>query len=184
MLRVILAGCLTAAVAMPVFADDVTDTLNSAISAYEEGDIQYALEELEYAKQLIGAMQTDALTGFLPEPPEGWTREVSTELTAGLMMMGGGTGAEAEYSNGDQYFTITIMVDNPMIAAIGGMIANAGMMGMKLQRVGREKFLEDDGELSGLIGGRILIQAEGADPAVMIAVLEQIDMDALADFGR
>lgn len=165
-------------------ADDVTDTLNSALKAYEDGDITYALEELEYAKQLLQAMKTADLAKFLPDAPDGWTREVSTEMNAGLAMLGGGAGAEATYTNGSEEFTITIMANNPMVGALSGMLSNAALMGMKLERVGRMKYINQDGELSGIVDGRILIQADGADVGVMIPVLETIDARALEDFGR
>lgn len=175
-----------AALLAPTIAlgDDVTDTLESAMKAYEDGDIQYALEELEYAKQLLQSMKIADLAKFLPEAPEGWSREVSSEMNAGLAMFGGGAGAEATYSNSGEEFTITIMADNPMVGALTGMMANAGLMGMKLERVGRMKYLNQDGELSGIVDGRILIQSKGADTSVMIPVLEQIDHRALEDFGR
>lgn len=165
-------------------ADDVTDTLESALKAYEEGDITYALEELEYAKQLLQAMKTADLAKFLPDAPDGWTREVSTEMNAGLAMLGGGAGAEATYTNGSDEFTITIMANNPVVGALSGMLSNAALMGMKLERVGRMKYINQDGELSGIVDGRILIQADGADVDVMIPVLETIDARALEDFGR
>lgn len=165
-------------------ADEVTDTLQSALKAYEEGDITYTLEELEYAKQLLQAMKTADLAKFLPNAPDGWTREVSTEINAGLAMLGGGAGAEATYTNGSDEFTITIMANNPMVGALSGMLSNAALMGMKLERVGRMKYLNQDGELSGIVDGRILIQADGADVDVMIPVLESIDARALEDFGR
>lgn len=165
-------------------ADDVTETLQSALTAYEEGDIQYALEELEFAKQLMQSMKTADLAKFLPEAPDGWEREVSTEMNHGLAILGGGAGAEATYSNDTYVFTITIMADNPMVGALSGMMASAGLMGMKLERVGRMKYLNQDGEMSGIVDGRILIQASGADPEIMKPLLEQIDHRALEDFGR
>ena len=60
----------------PALADEVTDTLNSAMQAYQNGDIRYAVEELDYAKQLLQAMKADELSGYLPEAPDGWTREI------------------------------------------------------------------------------------------------------------
>ncbi len=82
----------TATAATTARADEVSDTLESALSAYNEGDIQYALEELEFAKQLIMALKTDALSAFLPEAPNGWAREVNSEMNSSLAFMGGGTG--------------------------------------------------------------------------------------------
>ena len=165
-------------------ADEVTDALNNASDAYAEGDIQYALEELDLARQLMAAMKTEALVGFLPDAPDGWSREIDTDMTAGLTMLGGGVGAEAEYSDGKQSFTIRMMSDNPMVGAFAAMITNAAMMGAKTERVGREKFMNKDGELSGLIDGRILIQAEGTDVKTMLGLLEQVDFESLAEFGR
>ena len=70
-----------------------------------------------------------------------------------------------------------------MVTMFAGMLTNAGMLGMKLHRVGREKFVDNDGELTGLIDNRILVQAEGAAPEVMIPLLKGIDFKALQDFG-
>lgn len=166
-------------------ADDVTDALTSAIEAYEDGDIGYALEELEYAKQLLKAMKTDELVQYLPAAPEGWTREVNTEMNASLGMMGGGTGAEAEYSgSGMDSFTITLMADNPMVGAMAGLLGNAAAIGAKIERVGRQKFMVQNGELTGLVDSRILVKATGGDVQVMLDTLKTMDFKALADFGR
>lgn len=184
MFRATFFALLLVAASNPALADEVTDTLSSALQAYEDGDIDYAIEELDYAKQLLQEMTAMELVGFLPEPPEGWTREIADEnMSAGLAFMGGGTGAEATYSDGTDSIDLTIIADSPMVSMFGGMLANAAVMGMKLHRVGREKFIENDGELTGLIDNRILIQAEGATPEVMIPLLETIDFKALEDFG-
>lgn len=184
MFRATFYALVLIAAGNPGLADEVSDTLSSALQAYEDGDIAYAIEELDYAKQLLQQMNTQELTSFLPEPPEGWTREIGDgSMNAGLAIMGGGVGAEAEYTDGTETFNVTIMANSPMITMFGGMISNAGMLGMKMHRVGREKFIFNDGELTGLIANRILIQADGADPEVMIPVLETIDFEALAEFG-
>lgn len=184
MFRATLYALLIVAAANPALADEVSDTLSSALQAYEAGDIEYALEELDYAKQLLKAMSAQALTQFLPEAPEGWERDVSEDdMNGGLAMLGGGVSAEARYTNGTETVTVSLMADNPMVAMFGGMLSNAGLMGLKMHRVGREKFVYDDGELTGLIDNRILVQAKGADPEVMIPILEQIDFKGLERFG-
>lgn len=180
-----LSTAILALLAAPVAADEVTDTLNSALKAYEDGDTQYALEELEYAKQLMLEMKTDALNQFLPPAPEGWTREVNNEMRAALGMMGGGVGAEANYRSGTgEKFKITIMADNPMVGAMAGVIGSAGAIGAKIRRVGRQKFMDQKGQLSSLVDNRILVQASGADIELMIPVLETIDYRKLGRFGQ
>ncbi|MEL7013247.1 MAG: hypothetical protein AAFO72_08200 [Pseudomonadota bacterium] len=164
-------------------ADDIMEALESAMQAYEDGDTQYAIEELDFAKQLLQAMKTDELVQFLPEAPDGWTREVNTEMNAGLAFMGGGSGAEATYDGGGQSITITMMADNPMVAGIAGMIGNAALLGAKIERVGRQKFMVQDGEISGLVDNRIMIQASGGDVDTMLEMLETMDFRALSKFG-
>ncbi len=185
MKRILAAGLILGLCPITVAADEVTDTLQSALQAYEDGDIKYALEELDYAKQLLKQMQSDALIGFLPEAPDGWTREVDTESGAALMVFGGGGAlAQATYSKGDEEFTIMLLADNPMIMTMGAMIANAGAMGAKVVRLGRQKFMQQDGELTGLVGGRILVKAEGADPELMLKALKTIDYRGLSRYGE
>lgn len=166
-------------------ADEVTDTLASVTEAYNSGDLQYAMEELAYAQQLMQAMKADNLSAFLPEPPAGWTRTVNTEMNAGLAMMGGGVGTEATYEGDGQSFTITIMADNPMVASMGAMLGNSVLMAQmgKVVRVGRQKFLDQDGQMSAMIGNRVLVQVQGADSAIILPVLETIDFKALEAFG-
>ncbi|WP_397541868.1 hypothetical protein [Roseovarius salis] len=183
MKRTIAMACLAALGAQPLMADEITDALESAITAYEEGDTQYAIEELDYAKQQLLALRTDALVEFLPAAPEGWSREVNTKMNAGLAMMGGGTGAEATYEGDGQSITVSIMADNPMVGAVSGMIANAAMMGATIERVGRQKFMVNDGEINGLVDKRILVKATGGKVEDMLALLETIDYRGLRRFG-
>lgn len=165
-------------------ADEITDALDAATAAYKNGEIQYALEELDFARNKMLTLKTDALTAYLPEAPAGWTRTVNTEMNAGMAMMGGGVGAEARYNSDDAEFTITMMADNPMVASMGAMLANAGMMGLKLERIGRQKFMVQEGEYTGLIDNRVLIQARGDQPELILDTLKTIDFTALGKFGN
>ncbi len=170
---------------LPAQADDIVDALNAAIEAYEEGEIQDALAETAYATQLLNDLQSEGLANFLPDALPGWTREVSDQPATGLGFMGGGSAAEAEYTGPGGRFTIMMVADNPMVGAMAGMLGNATVMATmgRIERINGESFLNADEELSGLIGGRVLIQANGADVDVMAEHLEQIDFDALADLG-
>ena len=173
-----------ALLAAPASADEIADTLQSAIDAYQEGDVQYALEELDYARSKLLEMKTDALGAFLPEAPEGWTREVDTEANAAMAMMGGGVAAEAEYSSPDgENYTVQMFADNPMVASMSAMIMNAGAMGLKTERIGRQKFALQDSQTMGLIANRILLQVEGPEAGTRKMLLEAMDFDAMANFG-
>ena len=184
MTRILASTALALTLALPVVADEVTDALQSALNAYEEGDIQYAMEELAFAQQLMQGMKAGSLAGFLPEGLDGWTREIDDEAGQGMAMLGG-TAAAANYSNGSESFTITVMADSPMIAGMAGMFSNPMLMAAAggIVRVGREKFVDQDGEIVGLIGGRVLIQASGGPSDVMIDHLKEMDFRELSRFG-
>lgn len=184
MTRHLFSATLMFCLAVSARADEISDTLQSALDAYTEGDAAYALEELDYARQLLLQLKTDELGTFLPAAPDGWTREINTEMNAGLALMGGGTGAEATYQGDGQAITLQLMADNPMVGALGGMIANATMYGAKLERVGREKFMIQENEVTGLVDGRILVKASGADPEALLELIGTIDMKKLKDFGK
>lgn len=169
--------------AAPVSADDISDAIESALQAYKDGDNAYALDELKYAQQLLTALKQDELSQFLPDAPDGWTREINTEMSAGLAVMGGGSGAEAEYDNGSDRFTITFIADSPMVMSMGAMIGNPALGGKPI-RVGRAKFAERDGQLMGLVANRVLVQADGADPETMLELIKTIDMKGLGAFGQ
>lgn len=162
-------------------ADEIEDAITGALQAYKEGDTAYALEELTYAQQLLNALKQDSLAGFLPAPLDGWTREENDEMMAGMSVFGGGSGAAAEYTNGSQDFSIMFMADSPMVMSLAPMLANPGLVGKPL-RIGRTKFIEQDGQIMGLVANRILIQAEG-DKDAIIQHLEQVDFKAMASFG-
>ena len=105
-------------------ADDVTDALDAARAAYDAGNVSTALEELSYAQSLLQALRTDGLAGFFPPAPDGWTREISTEMGPAMAMTGGGTGAEATYRRDSDQFSITLLADSPMIMAMAPMLTN------------------------------------------------------------
>lgn len=175
-----LALCLPAATR----ADEVLDTIDAARAAFETGNVQATLDELAYAQQLVREIQAAELAAFLPEAPEGWSRNIRTDMGAALAMFGGGVGAEATYATGSQSFSITLMADNAMVQALAGMLGEAGLPeGAGRLIVGGETFLDQSGELTGLIDGRILIQASGAPSEVMVPVLETIDFAAMRANG-
>ncbi|MBO6882519.1 MAG: hypothetical protein JJ869_02930 [Marivita sp.] len=183
-----MSFALAAALTLPFAAqaDEISDTLQSAIEAYNDGDITYALEELDFARQKLMALRTEAFQQFLPEAPDGWTREVDSDMQAGLAMMGGGMGANADYrsADGSQYYSISMMADNAMVASMGAMVANAAAMRMKVERVGRQRVAINDGQAMALVNNPILITIEGGDEALLMQAMEGIDFDALSNFGN
>jgi hypothetical protein len=184
-MKPLLPFVLLAGLVLPAQADEISDTISRALEAYNAGDRQYAMDELAMAQQLLQAAKADSLSGFLPPAPDGWTRTVNTDMNAGLAIMGGGTGAEATYEGPDGTFRITLMADNPMVGSMAAVLSNTAVMASmgKLVRVGKQRFLQQDNSLQGLVGNRVLVQAQDMTTEAMLPVLEQIDFAALEKFG-
>lgn len=184
MRRILLVVSLMAGFAVPAGADEFEEAVEGALDAYRKGEVSTARDDLTYAIGLLNQLKAEELAGFLPEPLEGWTRELEEAASTGMAMFGGGTGASASYSRGDEEFTLTLMADSPMISGMAAMFSGmASMAGSQSLRIQRQQFAISDGEISGVIDGRILVQAEGtASTADMQAHIEAMDLSALADY--
>ncbi len=166
--------------------DPITASLQAAMDAYADGDLQYALDELAYAQQLLNAMKAEGLADYLPAPMEGWTMSLNDDAGAAMGFMGGGTIAQAEYTGPGDSFTVTLMADSPMVTSMGAMLGNSALMASMgtIYRVNRVSFVEQNGDLSGLVANRILVQAENGDIDTMIAHLETMDFREMQNFGQ
>lgn len=173
-------------VAQPLAADEFEEVLGSALDAYRDGDLTIVREELDYALQLLAGMRAESLADFLPPAQDGWEREeVDTQGgAAALGMFGGGTVASATYRRGDDEFTLTIMADSPMVSGMAAMFSGmAGMGGNRAVRIQRQQFAVGEEEVQGVVGGKLLVQAEGRVPTdVMVAHIEAMDLGALANY--
>ena len=167
-------------------ADDFRDTLAAALEAYDDGDIQLALEELAIASRLLQEMRAESLESFLPPLPEGWSRTVDQDYGSALAMMGGGVGVDATYRGPDgDRVQVTITADSPMLGMFGAMFANPAMMGAMggtVHRIGRERVLEQNEELTLVLAGRILIQMRGGDVDEMLGMFGAMDLAGLSRF--
>ncbi|TPE52920.1 hypothetical protein [Amaricoccus solimangrovi] len=186
MSRLALVPMLLLCAALPVRADEFTDTLESALKAYREGDVKAADEDLSYATKLLGSQKAEALAKFLPPAPAGWTREdqAPEDEGVGMAMLGGGTTVSASYANGGAEAQITLLADSPMVTSLGAMMGGlAQLTGAKPMRIKRVEFSETDGELRGLVNNRVLVSVSGdASAEEKKTLLEAMDFEGLGDY--
>lgn len=170
----------------PTLADEFTDTLDSALSAYHDGNVKGASEDLAYATKLLGAMKSAGLAKLLPAALPGWTRtdDSGDDAGIGMAMLGGGTTAGASYSDGTNDVKITLVADSPMVSGLGAMITGvASMGGGKPLRIQRTEFTDNDGELQGVINKKVMVSVSGSAPLEQkTAYLEKLDFKALGDY--
>ncbi len=171
---------------VPAFADDVEASLQAALDAYRAGDVAAAKEEAEFAATLLGQIKAQHLGAYLPEAPEGWTRQDASDAAGSAQMYGGGLVSQATYVRGEEEVTIALASDSPMVAAMSAMFGNAaamGAMGRVIRVQGERAVLTPGGEIQALVNGRILVTVSGDAPDETKRMwFEAIDLAALADF--
>ena len=169
LIRILLSLVLVFS-AYTAFADDVTSSIQQALADYKAGNKKEALENLDYAAQLIRQARSEGIGTVLPQPLAGWRGEDTETHAVGAAMFGGGNGAERRYTKGNASITISIMADSPMVQSLSMMFTNpmfAGAGGGKLMKVqGRKAILNfrpssSDGQLQMIIKDRVLVTVDG-----------------------
>jgi len=192
-----LAGILAVVVgvmliAVPTWADDVTDSINEALEYYKEGAYTDAVGSLNYASQLIQQKKGEKLESFLPKPLDGWKAEDATSQAVGAAMMGGGLSAERAYRKGNSTVNIQIITDSPIMQGMMMMFSNpmlAASDGGKLQKIGRQKAIvkydaaNKSGDINVVVANRFLVTIDGDDVTEddLKAYAEAIDYGKLSE---
>jgi len=152
-------------------ADDVSETLTEAIKSYESGEYTSAVEDINYALQLIQQKKSEGLASYLPEPLKGWTAKKAESSAAGSAMFGGGIGSHRTYKKGSSKIKIEILTDSPVLQSMMGLFSNpmfATADGGKLERIGRQKAIvkykeeRERGEITVVVDKRFLVKVEGS----------------------
>lgn len=186
-MKTTILSALLAAFVAQAHADDFTTSLDSARKAYEQGDIDTAREELNYATQLLGQMRAGKLEEVLPDALPGWERKQSESANnPGLAMLGGGTTANAEYRKDGKSVKIAIVTDSPMIASMGMLFNNPALAGAdgRMKRIaGQKAMVKKDGDITAMIDNRIMVTVNGsAASADLEAYFQAIDFKSLKSF--
>jgi hypothetical protein len=189
--RVLLVSLLVAAAPLsPACADDVTDQINEALTAYGKKDLPTAIAGLQAAVNLIQQMRADVYGSLLPAALDGWTADKVETIAAGVAMAGGGTGATRKYHKGNAEVTVSILADSPLLQAMSALASSglAAMTGARTEIVNghRTLFMKDDGALTSFIGNRILVRVEGKDQPedTLKQFLTAVDFAAVEKVGK
>jgi hypothetical protein len=175
---------------LPARADDVSDQINEALTAYGRKDLPTAIAGLEAALNLMRQSRADIYGALLPAPPAGWTADDVQTIAVGLAMAGGGTGATREYHKGDATVTVSILADSPLLQAMSAMASSgiAAMGGMRTLIVNgrRTLYMKDDGAYTTIVGDRILVRVEGKGQPedVLKQFLTAVNFAALEKAGK
>jgi hypothetical protein len=191
----LLALCLMAW-AGAAWADQVTQEIDRAKTAYLQGKLKDARLSLEFAAQLVTQQRAKILNGILPPPFLGWTAENRTDPDAQPILSGAATGAASllggitaarSYRKGGKACAVTVAGDSPILAAVSMFLANptlAQASGARLQRIGNQRaVITQEGDVQVLSANNFLITVTGdCSEADKIAYAGAVDYTRLATF--
>ena len=172
-------------------ADDVTDTIESALAAYKKGEYSMAADDLGYALELVKQKKGENLKDYFPQPLAGWKAETAESQTTGAGMMGGGTMASRVYLKGESRIQIEIVTDSPLMQSFAMMLSNPAFAtsdGGKMIRIGRQKAVESydaslhSGDIKMMVGSRFLVtvMGENVGEADLLDYAKAIDLEKLS----
>jgi len=168
----VLAAILLAAIATPVFADDVADKIELARTANSKGDSLRALAALQTAEAAIAARLVDQFARVMPPAPAGW--EATAPESEPLDAVGGGLTVTRGYQKGDSVMNATLTIDNPSVANSAALFqagpsSGEGGTAWRAVKVGPETAMlrfdpsSGEGEIVLVVQMRAALQIEGSD---------------------
>jgi hypothetical protein len=163
--RLALAGVLSAGLARPAVADQVTDTLQQAETAYDQKNFSAALTALSTATTLIRQMKAELWKTMLPEPPPGWTADPAKVLTVGPVVFGGGTSTERHYRRQGASVDVSLVADSPALQSIAGLLGAGMLLGSaELLVINGERvaYNADDNTLQAIVADKVLVKVQGS----------------------
>ena len=160
-----IASVFAALLAMPANADDVSDAIAKAQTAYNEGKVGEAKTNLDMAIALLAQKNAERLKALLPAAPDGWT---ATDGETSAIPMGGIT-VSRRYSKDDKTVEIQLVTDSPMMAMMMSLFTNpqmAIMSGAKIQNVGAQQvMITQQGDVQALVANKYLLTFNGSAPS-------------------
>ena len=152
-----------------ISADDITDTMEDAMTAYKKGDYVQAKEDLTYVMELLKQKKGETIQGFLPDALDGWTAEKAKSENAGSGMLGGGSTTSRTYTKDKSKIVISVVTDSPLLQGLGSLLGNPMFnSGGKLKRINREKATikyndkQQSGDVTLMLDKRFLVTVKGS----------------------
>lgn len=172
---------------MPIAtADDVTDQIQEALTAYEKKDFSTAAIALDAASKLVRQQQGEKIAKLLPEPLDGWKIRDRRRRSSGGAIFGGGVQAKREYQRDRERVTVTLASNSPMLQAMNMMMTNPAFQsgGMKLVIMGGRKVMQNEREnsLQTIVANKLLVNVKGnrrTEPDAVKDYFKAIDFAAL-----
>ncbi len=178
----------------PIWADDITDQIQTALTAYEDKDYRTAVDELKFVTAQLEKLKNEQNQTLLPDPLDGWKVEAgdNADSQMAMAMMGGGSSMKATYLREKETVEIEVLANSPLLSMMTMMINNPMMMAsdknIKPFRYKKSKGMKKtDGnttEITLVLAGQIMVKVTGEnlkDEAILEQYLDAIDMAKLKE---
>lgn len=169
-------GLLALLLAGPAWAETPVDGCKSAIEAFEDDDLELALEEARWCVELLEQQKQAAVANNFKDSVAGFSGgETDTQKAMGMMI------TSRSYSKGDSSVTVSLTQSSSESAMGGfGALASMGMMGagQKVRIKGNTGTYIKDGRDSKLMisprngGGLLNFESRDMDQAGLTAFAE------------
>lgn len=179
--------------AMPVWADEISDQIKTGLKAYEDKDYKTAVEELKFVTAQLVELKSKEDHKLLPKALDGWTTKVidTSDNQRAMAIMGGGAMMKSRYERNKENIEIEIVANSPMISAMTMMMNPMMLAGNKTTKPYRynkaKGIIKKDRkmtEITLVIAGQIMLKLTGRnleDDAVLKQYLEAIDIKKLKE---
>ncbi len=170
----IIISSMILCVSVSALAADVGGRIDSGRAYYQKGDLAKAAQELEAALFDIQDRLGKSLSALMPAALAGWQADEAEY--EGLSSSGGGMSITRAYSKGDSSLNASILLDNP---AVTSALDPQPQETVKTVKIGAENAqlrwdnASHSGDISLVLGKRVLLQIEGEDLASGDVLVDQ-----------
>ena len=156
--------------ALHAMADEVEDTINSALAAYKAGKPGEATDLMRKATEMINAKAGITLSAALPNKIGLWNGgKIDTQTLDGI---GGGQAVDRGYRKGPKEdkssitANVSIVANSPTLTQVSSFLANpalGALLGAKSRAVGSNTamVIQKEGLLQMVVEGKFLIAVRG-----------------------
>jgi hypothetical protein len=148
---------------VPAWADDFTNQLDQANTAYGKHDLRGAQKALDTAASLLRQQRLVQWKTVLPDALDGWKAEDVQGTAAAMAMLGGGVSVSRRYRHDRVDVTIEIVADSPIVTSVAGVIKMLTMVGGETLVVDGHTavYRKDDHSLMAIVADKALITVKG-----------------------
>lgn len=145
-------------------ADDFSDHLDKARSAYAAHDLRGAQRELGDAEGLIRQFRLKQWKVVLPDALDGWRAENVEGTAAAMAMLGGGVSVSRRYRKDGASVNIEIIADSPIVASVSGVIKMLTAVGAETMTVAGHTvvYRKEDHSMMAIVADKALITVKGS----------------------